>query len=99
MNVAKVRIALVLALTAFVMSIAGRIRAEQGPPAPSPQAVADSRAVAATHRSRTLAALLQVALHGFFGMSYLLAGLIALGLAAIGILAGFFVRPASARVT
>ena len=47
----------------------------------------------------TLAALLQVALHGFFGMSYLLAGLIALVLAAVGILAGFFVRPASARVT
>src|SRR5262245_1519989 len=59
MDVSKVRMALVLALTAFVMSVAGRIAAEQGPPAPSPQAVADSQAVAATHRSRTLAALLQ----------------------------------------
>jgi len=41
----------------------------------------------------TIAALLQVALHGFFGMSYLLAGLIAVIFAAIGIAAGLLVRP------
>ena len=41
----------------------------------------------------TMAALLQAALHGFFGMSYLLGGLIALLFAIIGIAAGAFVRP------
>ena len=46
----------------------------------------------------TIAALLQVALHGFFGMSYLLGGLIALVLAAIGIVAGMFVRPKPAEI-
>ena len=46
----------------------------------------------------TLAALLQVALHGFAGMSYLLAGLISVIFAAVGIAAGFFVqrKPSSA---
>jgi hypothetical protein len=59
MTVNKGRIALTVALTAFVMSVTGRIVAQQGPPAPSEEAVTDSQAVAATHRSRTLAALLQ----------------------------------------
>jgi hypothetical protein len=59
MNVNAGRIALTLALTGFVTSVTGRTAAQQGPPAPSAAAVADSRDVAATHRSRTLAALLQ----------------------------------------
>jgi hypothetical protein len=58
MNATKGEIALTLALTACVASTAPRIAAGQGPPAPSPSAVADSQAVAETHRSRTLAALL-----------------------------------------
>jgi len=41
----------------------------------------------------SLAALLQVALHGLFGISYLLGGLIAVLLAAVGIVVGMVVRP------
>ena len=59
MSVTKRRIALVLALTAGIMSTAAHMAAQQGPPAPSAAAVADSEAVAATHRSRTLAALFE----------------------------------------
>jgi hypothetical protein len=59
MNATKGQIALTLALTACVASTAPQIEAGQGPPAPSPSAVADSQAVADTHRTRTLAALLQ----------------------------------------
>ena len=56
MNVTKGRIALVI-LTACVASTAARIAAGQGKPAP--EAIADSQLVAATHRSRTLAALFE----------------------------------------
>jgi hypothetical protein len=59
MSVTKRRIALVLALTAWIVSTAAHMAAQQGPPAPSAAAVADSTAVAATHRSRTLAALFE----------------------------------------
>ena len=59
MSVTKRRMALVLALAAWIMSTAAHIAAQQGPPAPSAAAVADSQAVAATHRSRTLAALFE----------------------------------------
>ena len=59
MSVTKRRIALVLALTAWIVSTAAHMTAQQGPPAPSAAAVADSEAVAATHRSRTLAALFE----------------------------------------
>jgi hypothetical protein len=59
MSVIKRRIALVLALTAWIMSTAVHIAAQPQPQAPSPAAVADSEAVAATHRSRTLAALFE----------------------------------------
>jgi hypothetical protein len=59
MSVTKRRIALVLALTVWIVSMAAHIAAQQGPPAPSAAAVADSEAVAATHRSRTLAALFE----------------------------------------
>jgi hypothetical protein len=59
MSVIKRRIALVLALTAWIMSTAVHIAAQPHPQAPSPGAVADSQAVAATHRSRTLAALFE----------------------------------------
>jgi hypothetical protein len=59
MKITKGRIALVLALTACVASIEARIAAGQGPPGPSSLAVADSQAVAAAHRSRTLAALFE----------------------------------------
>ena len=61
MNATKGQIALTLAVTACVASTAPRIEAGQGqgPPAPSESAVADSQAVAETHRARTLAALLQ----------------------------------------
>jgi len=59
MSVTKRRIALVLALTAWIMSTAAHMAAQQGPPSPSAAAVADSEAVAATHRSRTLAALFE----------------------------------------
>ena len=47
----------------------------------------------------TIAALLQVALHGFFGMSYLLGAFIAVLFAVIGIAAGSFVRPKPADAT
>ena len=57
MSVMKRRIALVLALTAWIVSTAVHIAAQPQPKPPSPGAVADSEAVAATHRSRTLAAL------------------------------------------
>src|SRR5262245_66148552 len=57
MRIPKRSIALVLALTAWMASTAALIA--QGRPTPSPQAVADSEAVAATHRSRTLAALFE----------------------------------------
>ena len=59
MSVTKRRIALVLALTTWIVSTAAHMAAQQGPPAPSAAAVADSEAVAATHRSRTLAALFE----------------------------------------
>lgn len=59
MNITKGRIALVLALTGFIVSAAAQIAAGQGGGTPSPGAVADSQAVAATHRSRTLAALFE----------------------------------------
>ena len=59
MSVTKRRIALVLALTAWIVSTAAHMAAQQGPPAPSAAAVADSEAVAVTHRSRTLAALFE----------------------------------------
>ena len=59
MSVIKRRIALVLALTAWIMATAVQIAAQPHPQAPSPAAVADSQAVAATHRSRTLAALFE----------------------------------------
>ena len=59
MSVTRRRIALVLALTAWIVSTAAHMAAQQGPPAPSAAAVADSEAVAATHRSRTLAALFE----------------------------------------
>ena len=59
MSVTKRRIALVLALTAWIMSTAVHMAAQQKSTAPSPGAVADSEAVAATHRSRTLAALFE----------------------------------------
>jgi hypothetical protein len=48
-----------LALTAWIVSTAAHMAAQPGPPAPSAAAVADSEAVAATHRSRTLAALFE----------------------------------------
>ena len=60
MRISQGRIALVLALTGCLATTSTRIAAGQGgPPPPSPQAVADSQAVAATHRSRTLAALFE----------------------------------------
>ena len=59
MSVTKRRIALVSALTAWIMSTAVHMAAQQKSTAPSPGAVADSEAVAATHRSRTLAALFE----------------------------------------
>ena len=59
MNINKRRITLALALTACVASTAARISAGQGAHEPSAEAVADSQAVAATHRSRTLAALFE----------------------------------------
>ena len=60
MRISRKRIALVLALATALAGAAVRMAAGQGgPPAPSPQAVADSTAVAATHRSRTLAALFE----------------------------------------
>ena len=56
----KQRIAIVSALSICLAGTAGPIGAGQGrPPAPPPQAVTDSTAVAATHRSRTLAALFE----------------------------------------
>jgi hypothetical protein len=58
MSITKRRSAMVLALTAWIASTAAVI-AGQGRPTPSPEAVADSEAVAATHRSRTLAALFE----------------------------------------
>ena len=48
-----------LTLAAFVGTMAARIAAGEGAPAPSPAALADSQTVAATHRSRTLAALFE----------------------------------------
>ena len=57
MSVTKRRIALVLALGVWTITTAALIAA--GPPAPSQSAVDDSKAVAATHRSRTLAALFE----------------------------------------
>ena len=59
MSVIKRRIALVLALTAWIMATAVQIAAQPHAQAPSPGAVADSQLVAATHRSRTLAALFE----------------------------------------
>ena len=60
MQISKRRIAIVLALSTGLAGAAVRMAAGQGgPPAPSPEAVADSAAVAATHRSRTLAALFE----------------------------------------
>ena len=59
LNATTGQVTLTLALTACVASTASQVVAGQGPPAPSPSAVADSRAVAETHRSRTLAALLE----------------------------------------
>ena len=59
MSVIKRRIALVLALTAWITSAAAHMAAQPQPQAPSPAAIADSQAVAATHRSRTLAALFE----------------------------------------
>ena len=60
MRMSKRRIAIVLALSTGLAGAAVRMAAGQGrPPAPSPQAVADSTMVAATHRSRTLAALFE----------------------------------------
>ena len=59
MSVTKRRIALASALTAWIMSTAAHMAAQQGPPAPSAATVADSEAVAAAHRSRTLAALFE----------------------------------------
>jgi hypothetical protein len=52
-------IALTVVLTALVAGAVARSAAGQGTAAPSPQAVTDSEAVAATHRTRTLAALFQ----------------------------------------
>ena len=59
LSVTKRRIALVLALTAWIVTTAAHMAAQQGPPAPSAAAVADSEAVAGAHRSRTLAALFE----------------------------------------
>ena len=66
MNVTRRRCALVLALTAWIMSTAAHMAASQGPPAaaqgppaPSAAAVDDSKLVAEAHRSRTLAALFE----------------------------------------
>lgn len=59
MSVTKRWIALVLALTAWIMSTAVHMAAQQKSKSPSPGAVAESEAVAATHRSRTLAALFE----------------------------------------
>jgi hypothetical protein len=59
-HINKRRIAIVLALSTGLAGAAVRMAAGQGgPPAPSPEAIADSAAVAATHRSRTLAALFE----------------------------------------
>jgi hypothetical protein len=58
-SITKRRIVLLLALTACVASTAPRIAAGQGGRRPSPAAIADSKAVAETHRSRTLAALFE----------------------------------------
>jgi hypothetical protein len=51
------RMALLLVLMASVVAAASGIAAGQKVERPSPEAIADSQAVAATHRSRTLAAL------------------------------------------
>ncbi len=59
MSITKRRIALVLALTAWITSAAAQMAAEQRPQRPSAVAIANSEAVAATHRSRTLAALFE----------------------------------------
>jgi len=59
MSVIKRLIALALALGVWTISMAATIAAQPGPPAPSQSAVNDSKAVAATHRSRTLAALFE----------------------------------------
>lgn len=59
MNFTRGQIAMVFTVTIFVATTAARIAAGQGAPAPSPAAVADSQTVAATHRSRTLAALFE----------------------------------------
>ncbi len=53
------RIALLLVLVACVAGTASGIVAGEGGGGPSPAAIADSQAVAATHRSRTLAALFE----------------------------------------
>ena len=59
MSVTKRRIALASALAAWIMTTAVHVAAQQQSKAPSTGAVADSEAVAATHRSRTLAALFE----------------------------------------
>jgi hypothetical protein len=59
MSSTRGRIVVVLTLATFVATTAARIAAGEGAPAPSPAAVADSQTVAATHRSRTLAALFE----------------------------------------
>jgi hypothetical protein len=59
MSITRGRIALVFTVTTFLATTAGRIAAREGVPSPSPAAVADSQIVAATHRSRTLAALFE----------------------------------------
>jgi hypothetical protein len=59
MTITTGRIALVFTATTFLATTAGRIAAREGVPSPSPAAVADSQTVAATHRSRTLAALFE----------------------------------------
>jgi hypothetical protein len=57
--IAKRRIALVLALGVCVAGTGPQLAAGQGGGKPSPAAIKDSEAVAAAHRSRTLAALFE----------------------------------------
>ena len=59
MSITRGRIAVVFTLAALVATTAVRIAEGQGAAAPSAAAVADSESVAATHRSRTLAALFE----------------------------------------
>ena len=61
MKITKGQVCLALALAAYIVSTATLIAGgqAQGPPPPSQAAIDDSTAVAATHRSRTLAALFE----------------------------------------